>query len=216
MLKRIIRLLMPPIIPAASRRIASRFGPPFGSVPFFDEAGMAMFSRHVRNASAYVEYGCGGSTIFALRHSGASVVSVDTSFEWVERVRQLAGPHASRLDAAAVDVGPIGEWGTPTGYTHRANFWTYIDMPLVKCQRPDVVLVDGRFRVASFLHALLLTPASTTILFDDYSIRPEYHVVEEICRPAEKTTRMARFVTPDAFDREKAAAMRDAFVLIWQ
>jgi hypothetical protein len=175
-----------------------------------------MFRKHVAAAGSYAEYGCGGSTRFVLDNTKATVTSVDTSADWVECVRKLAGPNASRLDITAVDVGPLGDWGTPLGYSRRDNFRTYVEFPLLKARQPDVVLVDGRFRVASFLHALLSTRAGTTILFDDYSCRPEYHLVEEICRPAERTERMVRFVTPESFDRAKATALEEAFTMVWQ
>ena len=216
MLLRILRLLTPPIIPAVAGRL---FAPPPsvpGSEPSFDEAGLAMFHKHVADAGSYAEYGCGGSTRFVLDNTKATVVSVDTSADWVECVRKLAGPHSSRLDIIAVDVGPLGDWGTPLGYSRRANFRTYVELPLSRASQPDVVLVDGRFRVASFLHALLSTRAGTTILFDDYSVRPEYHLVEEICHPIERTERMVRFVTPESFDRSKATSLEEAFTMVWQ
>ena len=48
-------------------------------------------------------------------------------------------------------------------------------------QQPDLILVDGRFRVACVLESLLsLSPLSETqILLDDYVGRPEYGVVEQ-------------------------------------
>jgi hypothetical protein len=48
-------------------------------------------------------------------------------------------------------------------------------------QQPDLVLVDGRFRVACVLESLLsLSPSSETqILLDDYIDRPHYTVVEQ-------------------------------------
>jgi len=216
MLTRVLRLLTPPIIPAVARHFSAPPPSTQGSPPHFDEAGLAMFRKHAAAAGSYAEYGCGGSTRFVLDNTKATVASVDTSAEWVECVRKLAGPNSGRLDITAVDVGPLGDWGTPLGYSRRDNFRTYVELPLSRARQPDVVLVDGRFRVASFLHALLSTRAGTTILFDDYSGRPEYHLVEEICRPAERTERMVRFVTPESFDRAKATALEEAFTMVWQ
>lgn len=216
MLTRVLRLLTPPIIPAVARRFSAPSPSAPGSQPHFDEAGLAMFRKHVVAAGSYAEYGCGGSTRFVLDNTKATVASVDTSAEWVECVRKLAGPNVGRLEIKAVDVGPLGDWGTPLGYSRRDNFRTYVELPLSRARQLDVVLVDGRFRVASFLHALLSTRAGTTILFDDYSGRPEYHLVEEICSPVERTERMVRFGTPESFDRAKATALKEAFTMVWQ
>jgi hypothetical protein len=38
--------------------------------------------------------------------------------------------------------------------------------------KPDLVLIDGRFRLACFLHPLLAAAPGTPILFDDYTNRP--------------------------------------------
>ena len=63
---------------------------------------------------------------------------------------------------------------------------------------PDLVLIDGRFRVASFLVSALLAQEGCTILFDDYFDRPNYHVVEKYLKPVRKAGRMAEFSVPAA------------------
>ena len=58
---------------------------------------------------------------------------------------------------------------------------------------PDLVLIDGRFRVFCFLTTVKLAPVGTKILFDDYINRPLYHVVEEFCEKIETCGRQALF-----------------------
>jgi hypothetical protein len=58
---------------------------------------------------------------------------------------------------------------------------------------PDTVLIDGRFRVASFLFSLLSARIGTTILFDDYVDRPVYFVVEQSCPLTSLCERMGLF-----------------------
>jgi hypothetical protein len=41
----------------------------------------------------------------------------------------------------------------------------------------DVVLIDARFRVACALKAYNVISYDTIVLFDDFTIRPEYHIV---------------------------------------
>jgi hypothetical protein len=43
-------------------------------------------------------------------------------------------------------------------------------------------MIDGRFRVACFLQTILHAQNDIIILFHDYRIRPDYHVVEEVAR----------------------------------
>lgn len=67
---------------------------------------------------------------------------------------------------------------------------------------PDLVLIDGRFRVASFITSCLNVTKKTTVLFDDYVERPFYHSVENIIKPIEFIdNRMAVFeITPNMID----------------
>ena len=58
---------------------------------------------------------------------------------------------------------------------------------------PDLVLIDGRFRVFCFLTSVNLAPVGTKILFDDYTNRPFFHVAEEFCEKIETFGRQALF-----------------------
>ncbi len=78
---------------------------------------------------------------------------------------------------------------------------------------PDVVLIDGRFRVACFLTVMLRATKPVTVLFDDYHKRPEYHWIEEFGAPVDRARRMARFeVTPRSFPPEAMTRILRAFV----
>jgi hypothetical protein len=68
--------------------------------------------------------------------------------------------------------------------------WEYANQ---KSLKPDLILVDGRFRVACFLYSLLCAETNTTILFDDYTERPEYFIVEKFCKLDHTVGRMGFF-----------------------
>ena len=96
-------------------------------------------------------------------------------------------------------------------YAKRANFRAHFWSPWTKRVRPDVVLVDGRFRLACFFTSLLKARSGASVIFDDYSDRPEYHIAEEFIKPAERFGRQARFVVPDVLPREAIASLLDKF-----
>ena len=50
---------------------------------------------------------------------------------------------------------------------------------------PDIILIDGRFRVASFLSSCVYLKKETIVLFDDYADRDNYHVFDDIIKPSE-------------------------------
>jgi hypothetical protein len=183
--------------------------------PAFDSQGMRLFDSSIKKTRGYLEYGCGGSTIHALANSSASVISVDTSKVWVDAVVRAAGHAKGRLHIDYVDLGPVGDWGIPKGYASRSSFRTYVEAPWKSSVAPDLVLVDGRFRVSCFLQSLLWSNPGTRILFDDY-IREDYHVVEEVVKPQTMAGRMGLFTTPTDFDRDAARALLEMFLIVWK
>ena len=179
------------------------------------EGDDGLFTEAIAGAEVYAEYGCGQSTRWVLEHTAATVYAVDTSEDWVAHVRQ-SDPTGERLHVHWVDVGPLGSWGTPTGFTKRENFAAYTDWAWDQGVSPDVVLVDGRFRVASFLTSLRRAEPGTTILFDDYRDRPQYHLVEEFVPVADRCGRQVRFEvpTPGRLDLDAIDALIAQFRLV--
>lgn len=163
-----------------------------------------LFKRIAADCRVYAEYGCGKSSIWMARNTQAAILSIDTSAEWVEKVRKLAADVRPLPGLAMIDVGAVGDWGWPLTYSRRGSFERYAMYPWVdpKKSQPDMVLIDGRFRVACFLASLLHARAGTRILFDDYFGRPQYHVVEEFCTLTDCCGRQALFIVPADFNRQ--------------
>lgn len=156
----------------------------------------AMFKRILTKDAIFGEYGCGASTIWVAKNVGCDILSVDSSAQWIDVVKKAcAGFKAPTLHLA--DLGPVGAWGTPIGYEKSENFADYTDWIWTNTQKPTLVLVDGRFRVCCFLTCLLQGEAGTSIFFDDYTDRPQYHFVERYLKPVEMCGRQALFVIPD-------------------
>lgn len=170
----------------------------------------SLFIESVAACTVYGEYGCGASTIWCANHSAVPIIAVDTSADWISRVR-AAAERKTRLEIVHVDLGELGEWGRPVSYRRRADFAAYIEAPWTFALKPDLILVDGRFRVACFLQSLLNAAAGAVILFDDYTERPNYHLVEEFVARAQTCGTMAKFVVPDALDRDAIAREIKAF-----
>jgi hypothetical protein len=171
------------------------------SEPQFDEEGMAYFRKQLESARNYLEYGSGGSTILA---NGLvnTLVSVDSDAGLVADVRRKLAEAGRRTMTRLihVNIGLTYDWGMPvfTKPTLRrvrrweeypTRPWRYLRSIT---QQPDLILVNGRFRVACVLESLLsLSPLSNTqILLEDYAERPHYQVVERFA-DLERVGRMA-------------------------
>lgn len=187
-MKEIIKAITPPIVLLQLTRLYSRLH----SNALFD-GDDSLFKRSIHEDSIYAEYGCGASTIWVTKHIGCKVFSVDSSREWIDRVNQECSAF-KQLTLHFVDIGSVGAWGRPVSYDKSGNFADYTDW--IWAHDPDVVLVDGRFRVCCFLTCLISARRGTKILFDDYTNRPLYHIVEQYLKPAETCGRQAMFIVP--------------------
>lgn len=190
------------------------------SVPHMDEEGLDYFKEEISRSKCYLEYGCGGSTIYACNAAKVStVISVDTDNSWINNVRQSLSETTSQLFIEHVDLGDVGAWGTPITMDCYRDFWRYTTAPWNIAKSigavPDMVLIDGRFRVACFLYTLIAARVGTKIMFDDYFDRPHYFVVEEFCKVATQKGRAAVFIVDNQYNPMDLAATYAKYTLDW-
>lgn len=129
----------------------------------------------------------------AVRSGVRQMVSVDSDPIWVQAVREhpeiaprCADGSVSLLHA---DIGPVLEWGKPAG-TGKIKAWhAYLSAGWTEWARrgemPDLVFVDGRFRVAACLSVALVASSThprselCVLLHDVSDRRPRYRDVLE-------------------------------------
>lgn len=143
-----------------------------------------LFLAFIRKCRHYAEFGAGGSTYVASQHVAESIVSLDSSVEWLENVQTACAGHKVQPKLIHIDIGPIGEWGYPTDPKTR-NSWPAYHEAMFAVHSPeqtDLYMVDGRFRVACFAQTVLHARKDALIMIHDFSSRPHYHGVREIAR----------------------------------
>ena len=189
-------------------------------VPHMDAEGLKLFKEAISKSSVYLEYGVGGSTVYASSIGVPIVISVDSCLEWCQMVEKDK-PQESKtyLCLNYCDIGEVVEWGKPKNINKIADFHNYMVMPWISSRQmkvtPDLILVDGRFRVASFLYSLINARVGTRILFDDYANRSYYHVVEQFCELTELRGRMGHFVVEKKFSVADITAAISEYSIIW-
>ncbi len=170
------------------------------------EAEAALLRAHYAAADTILEYGSGGSTVVAAE-LGKTVFSVESDAGWSDMMAGYfaANPPKGRVHLHPVDIGPTGKWGMPAN----ENGWRkYRNYPVSVWDRddfvqPDLILIDGRFRAACLVTAMIRTARPVTVLFDDYTDRKVYHTVERWVDRAETVGRMVRFeIAPWTIPRE--------------
>ena len=168
-------------------------------------AEAALLREAYAGAATILEYGSGGSTVMAGDMPGKTVWSVESDAGWAAMMRRWfdENPARATVHIHHADVGPTKDWGMPDGNRGWRKFARYpLEIwSLNGFSHPDVVLVDGRFRVGCVLATLFCATQPVTLYFDDYAGRERYSRIEEFVRPAETRGRMARFdITPRAIE----------------
>jgi hypothetical protein len=183
------------------------------------EAEASALRAAYTGADVVLEYGSGGSTVMAVE-AGAEVWAVESDAAWAGRMRDWFARHPGpgRAHVLHADIGPTGDWGHPAD---DSRFRDWPDYPLKVWdepgfRHPDVVLVDGRFRLACFLTVAFRILRPVVLFFDDYTRRRPYHRAETLARPTETIGRMARFdltptpLTPDRLRLYASALLQPA------
>lgn len=171
--------------------------------PHMEEEGRLLLEERLMSAKCFLEYGAGGSTVMATILGVPTIISVESDADYLVATDEAvkARGHSTTFYAHHADIGPTGEWGKPIDRSnidhwprYAGSVWSRIASE--KLPQPDLVLIDGRFRVASVLATMLMAKKGTRILFDDYYDRPFYHIIEKYVRPKGRAGRMAEFVVP--------------------
>lgn len=171
-------------------------------LPFGLEANELFLSK-LASAEQYLEYGAGSSTLAAVR-TGCSTVTVESDPAFLRAIERRCGALVASESSDSVrflrgDIGPTGPWGKPIfpSITRAKRWRNYALAPwseLGSDFRADVVLVDGRFRVASALAVVRNQPdVDWTILVDDFVGRAEYAPITDFARFVGTSGRMAEF-----------------------
>ena len=173
--------------------------------PHMTDREAELFDSLIGRSRHYLEFGCGGSTYVAAQRVGGSIVSVDSSTGWLDTVRAAcAGPEcAVKPEMVHVDIGPTGAWGVPTDGSTRGRWPTYYETPwtVPGTYESDLVLVDGRFRVACFVKTLMNCRPDAVIVMHDFASRGHYHVVRQVAREIARSEELSVFVPAPAASR---------------
>ena len=181
---------------------------------------IAALEERLRGSQTYLEFGSGGSTVLAARLNVPNIVSVDSSTDWIGRVKEEIGSLAtsSRVHLLHANIGETKDYGHPKDNSMLQNWPSYSTgawaMVRAAGLQPDTVLVDGRFRVACFLASLIYLQPGAVILWDDYRGRDSYYVVESIVKPTRFHGYMAEFSRVDQLDNRVLLEMLIKYLFV--
>ena len=176
----------------------------------------------------YVEYGSGASTMW-VAPLAARALSIENQAQWCESM--LARTDVSfwraqgKLQYECINTGETGDWGVPTNVTDNARFADYVDAislfgsdtgsATASLSIIDVILIDGRFRVACALKALwYIDEASVVIIHDNFKRVADYSAVLVYYDIVDSVDSMAILRQKSVVDWQAATSDLDRFVYV--
>ena len=130
---------------------------------------------------------------------------LNSSVEWHNQVAEscLAGECIVKPNLVHVDIGPVGDWGFPIDKSTKERWPSYYQTiwKTPAASDADLYLVDGRFRVASFMSVLLHCKPDAIIMIHDFSSREGYHVIKEVAREIARAEDLSVFTPAVAQSR---------------
>lgn len=189
-------------------RAASKPSVVVPNAPHMPKASVRRLFELMQNSSCYVEYGTGGTTVKASEIDIPAIVCVESDAAWLDAVRHKVEPMSGKQVRHFIhaDIGQTKEWGHPSSESHWRQYHHYPLAPWKLARKkglsPDLVLIDGRFRIACCLASFIFAKPGSRVLFDDYLDRPFYHVVERFVARTDSVERVAEFLVPEDLPRD--------------
>lgn len=168
-------------------------------LPRMSEEETKLLEKYIFCSKRYFEFGSGGSTKLAARNN-LEVYGVESDKLWVETLYKEIGEYCK---VSYIDIGPTKEWGYPINYENKNKFPDYHSAILQHTEPFDLILIDGRFRVACTLNSVKQILVSqkninaTRIFIHDFWDRSEYHVVLEFLDLVDKVDTAGVFSVKD-------------------
>ena len=145
------------------------------------------FCYFMKPGNIYFEFGAGGSTNIASYYK-IKTYSVESDIKWHQKLKD----NNITANYITVDLN-ASTFGFP-GKETNVNDWKKYIQAYKKEYNADIILIDGRFRVACGLDIFNKIRNDTIVLIHDYSIRKEYHILENYYIKIEEWDNLASFI----------------------
>ena len=151
-----------------------------------------MFYKLLDKALLYFEYGSGGSTYQAnYRSNITKIYTVESDLQWINKLKTQLNSNKVVFYYNEMNTLPntYGYPGPNSTHQQWINYSNCIRNVISdEQQKIDLVLIDGRFRVACCLKCFDVINSECLIAFDDFLNRKQYHIVLDYYDIVEQTT----------------------------
>ena len=160
-------------------------------IPELGQNDIKMYYRYLDKATVYFEYGSGGSTYQAnLRPNIQKIYTVESDKNWMDKLNSLI--NNTKITYIYNEMGTKPRtWGYPSRRCVKSNLINYSEhirnLSVEERSKIDLVMIDGRFRVACCLKCFDIINDDCYIIFDDFLHRKKYHIILNYYDIIEKT-----------------------------
>ena len=148
-------------------------------INFGNNTTNSFFLNKLKKSKFYFEYGSGSSTLVASELNKKFIsIELDKKY-YLELKKKIKNDQVKFFN-----IGPVGEFSYPIFKLKKKiiNYINSIDSYLSNEDYPDLILIDGRFRIACCLNILKHIQKKSLkvlILLDDYEKRESYKILNK-------------------------------------
>ncbi|MDP2904347.1 MAG: hypothetical protein Q8N96_14775 [Methylovulum sp.] len=172
---------------------------------------------HINASTRFLEFGAGASTLYAASVPGIKQIdSVESSESYINENLKHHPAISDALSAGkllfhVIDIGKTSLWGYPTGFCKKHQWPNYSLSIFSRKSEHDLVLIDGRFRVACTLNCILNTPSNCKIIIHDFWNRSDYHIVLPFLETKAKADTLGLFAKKEGIDHRKIKSLIEKY-----
>jgi len=150
--------------------------------PHLKPCDKPMFYKYLGKSKFYFEFGSGGSTYVASTFDNIKkIISVESDKIWCNKVLNcVKNKNRVKMHHINIEAKP-NSLGYPGPNSKKETWFKYSDVikRLDKniSSKIDLILIDGRFRVACCLKCYNAMSDRCVIAFDDFIPRKHYHII---------------------------------------
>lgn len=148
----------------------------------FKQNDIHIFNKFIDKSMYYMEFGSGCSTYHAsLKPNLKKIISVENDIYWFNRVNEFMKNNNKFINLYIDIKTNPNNWGYPINNSDTTNWISYSNIINVLnpelLSKLDLILIDGRFRVACCLKLYNYINNNCHILFNNFFDRSIYHII---------------------------------------
>lgn len=178
---------------------------------------LKILHTHMDLSTRFLEFGSGASTLYAA--SVPSIRQIDSVESSESFINENLKPNpiisnalsAGKLLFHIIDIGKTIHWGYPIGF-RKKHLWPNYSLSIFsEKSEHDLILIDGRFRVACTLNCILNTPPDCKIIIHDFWNRPAYHSVLPFLETNDKADTLGLFSKKPDIDHNEVKSLIEKY-----